>query len=77
MIDGLIAGKLHGKPQPRRSASGNDFVTAKLRAAGGDGETLFVNMIVFDNTVRTALLALDDGDSVALSPIEWCLIRRS
>jgi hypothetical protein len=34
---------------------------------GGEGESLFVNVIACDDTAKTALLALDDGDSVALT----------
>lgn len=67
MIDGLIAGKLHGQPAERTGANGKPFVTAKVRAAGGDGEALFVNVITFSRSVGDALLALGDGDSVALS----------
>ncbi|SOY48372.1 single-stranded DNA-binding protein [Cupriavidus taiwanensis] len=67
MIDGLIGGKVFGKPGERTGQSGKRFVTAKVRAAGGDGESLFVNVIAFSDSARAALLALDDGDSVALS----------
>jgi len=67
MIDGLIGGKLHGKPAQRKGSNGNIYFTAKVRAAAGDGEALFVNVITFSEDVGTALLALDDGDSVSLS----------
>ncbi|MFM2422464.1 MAG: hypothetical protein RL291_994 [Pseudomonadota bacterium] len=67
MIDGLIAGKLYGKPAMRSGASGKTFVTARVRAAAGDGESLFVNVITFSESTGAALLALDDGDSVALA----------
>lgn len=67
MIDGLIGGRLYGTAEERTGKSGKAFVTAKVRAAGGDGETLFVNVITFSRTVGDALLALEDGDSVALS----------
>ena len=67
MIDGLVSGKLFGKAAERTGASGRPFVTAKILAAAGDGETLIVNVIAFDNGVKAALLALDDGDSVALA----------
>ncbi|MBB5467250.1 single-stranded DNA-binding protein [Paraburkholderia sp. CI2] len=75
MIDGLIAGKLYGTAQTRTGQSGKAFVTAKVRAAVGDGETLFVNVITFSDTAAAALLALEDGDAVALagtlSPKVW------
>jgi len=67
MIDGLIAGRMYGAAQERTAQSGKVFTTAKVRAAGGDGESLFVNVIAFDDDARAALLALDDGDSVALA----------
>ena len=67
MIDGLISGKLYGKPTERTGQSGKRFVVAKVRAATGDGEALFVNAIAFDDNAKSALLALDEGDSVALA----------
>lgn len=67
MIDGLIAGRLYGKPTERRGQSGKAFVVAKIRVATADGESLFVNAIVFSDSAKAALLALDDGDSVSLS----------
>ncbi|MDN7558130.1 single-stranded DNA-binding protein [Burkholderia orbicola] len=67
MIDGLVSGKLYGKPAERTGASGRSFVTVKVRAAAGDGEALFVNIIAFADDAKAALLALDDGDSVALA----------
>ncbi|WP_353191647.1 single-stranded DNA-binding protein [Pandoraea pnomenusa] len=67
MIDGLIGGKLFGNANQRTGQNGSTFVTAKVRAAGGDGETIFVNVIAFGQTEGDALLALDDGDSVTLS----------
>jgi hypothetical protein len=75
MIDALVAGKLQGKPARRIGKSGKPFVTAKVRAAAGDGEALFVSVITFSGSVGDALLALDDGDSVslagALTPKVW------
>ena len=67
MIDGLVCGKLYGTATSRTSQSGKRFVTAKVRAAVGDGESLFVNVIAFSTTAGEALLALADGDSVALA----------
>lgn len=75
MIDGLIAGKLYGQPQQRTGKSGKPFAVAKVRCAAGDGESLFVNVIAFDAGTCSALLALADGDSVAmagaLTPKVW------
>ena len=67
MMDALIAGRLHGQPAARTGKSGKTFAVAKVRAAGGDGESLFVSVICFDEAPCNALLALRDGDSVALS----------
>lgn len=68
MIDCLISGKLHGTPAEKTSGkTGKRFVIAKVRAAAGDGESLFVNVIAFDSSVCTGLLALGEGDSCSLS----------
>ncbi|THJ54320.1 single-stranded DNA-binding protein [Burkholderia sp. LS-044] len=67
MLDALASGKLYGKPGERTGPSGRPFVTAKMRVSVGDGDALFVNVIAFANDARAVLLALDDGDSVALA----------
>jgi single-stranded DNA-binding protein len=67
MIDALIAGRLFGAPASRTSKTGKSFSTAKVRAPTRDGEALFVNVIAFDRAAVIALLALHDGDSVAIS----------
>lgn len=66
MIDALVAGKLVGAAVERTASSGKTFVTCKVRAASGD-VALFVNVIAFDDNAKAALLALADGDSVALA----------
>lgn len=65
MIDVLIAGKLHKKPQQHTAKNGKPFATATIRAATGDGGSLFVNCIAFDDV--SALLALDAGDSISVA----------
>ncbi|APW47679.1 single-stranded DNA-binding protein [Rhodoferax antarcticus] len=67
MIDGLIAGRLIGDPEQRVGKAESRFVVAKVRAPSSDGENLMVNVIAFDEAVGQALLALRDGDSVALA----------
>ena len=67
MIDGLIGGKVFGQPAERTSKAGRPFAVAKVRATAGDGESLFVSVIAFDTAPCSALLALGDGDSVALA----------
>jgi single-stranded DNA-binding protein len=56
-----------GAPKSRISANGNRFATAVVRASTRDGNAIFVNVIAFDVAAVTALLALGEGDSVALS----------
>lgn len=67
MIDALIAGRLYGKPQARTSKAGNAFATAKVRAPMASGDAVFVNVVCFRDSARSALLALEEGDSVAIS----------
>ena len=67
MIDALIAGRVYGTPAERTSKTGKPFAVAKVRAAAGDGESIFVNVVAFDQAPCKALLALAEGDSVALS----------
>ena len=75
MIQGLIAGTLLAKPEPREGKNGTSFTLAKVRAVAGDGESLFVNVIAFSQQASAALLALEDGDAVsvagALTPKVW------
>ena len=68
MLDALVGGTVQGTPQRRPGKAETTFVTAKVRALAGDKEGVtLVNVIVFDEPAATALLALDDGDAVALS----------
>jgi single-stranded DNA-binding protein len=67
MIDALIAGRLYGQAEERTGQSASTFVTCKVRVATDDGDTIFCNVIAFDDYVRHTLLALGDGDSVSLS----------
>jgi len=66
-IDALISGRIHKTPQSRVSAAGKRFATAIVRAAARDGNGIFVSVIAFSQSACDALLALDDGDSVALA----------
>jgi single-stranded DNA-binding protein len=67
MIDALIAGKLYGAPAERTAKNGNRFAIAKVRVATVTGEGIFVNVIAFAASAVESLLALTDGDSVAMS----------
>lgn len=66
MIDALIAGKLHGAPQQRTSKNGNPFTTCRVRVQNGD-ESALCMVICFDREAQAALLALVDGEAVALA----------
>jgi hypothetical protein len=67
MSDALIAGRLYGAPQQRTTKTGKAFVTGKLRVSVANGETAFISFICFAPPAVAAILALQDGDSVALS----------
>ena len=73
MIDGLIAGKIFGQPKQGQGKNGS-YVTAKVRAAT-EQDTIFVNVICFNQQACSQLLALQDGDSVSvagsLTPRVW------
>lgn len=66
MIDALIAGKLHGQPSQRTSKNGNTFTTCKVRVPTGE-DSMFCNVICFDQEAQSALLALGSGESVSLA----------
>jgi single-stranded DNA-binding protein len=66
MIDALISGKLMGTPSQRTSKNGNHFTEAKVRVPNGD-EVMLCNVICFADGVQAALLALGDGDAVAMA----------
>ena len=66
-IEALILGKLHARAEQRTSKTGRPFITAKVRAAAGETESVFINVVAFSETAGAALLALDAGDAVALA----------
>ncbi|MDD2883076.1 MAG: single-stranded DNA-binding protein [Rhodoferax sp.] len=67
MIDGLIAGKIHGQPTQRTSKAGKPFALCKVRVVTGAEDSIFVSVIAFDSDPVNAILAMNQGDSVALS----------
>ena len=86
MIDGLISGKLHGTPTERISKTGKPFALAKVRAAAGDGEILFVNVIAFDeptsslsareiDRLMAIITRLRDEGKIAAGPREHVVAR--
>lgn len=75
MIEALISGKLHGQPEQRTARTGRPFVQARMRVAAGAEEVHFVRITAFSESACTALLALGDGDALAvagtLKPGAW------
>ena len=67
MIDGLIAGYLLGDAARRTDKMGRSFIVARVRARNKAGEEFIVNVIAFDDAPCAALLALADGEALALS----------
>jgi hypothetical protein len=59
MIDARIATE-------RTAKNGSRYATVKVRVATRDAESTFVNLIAFSQSEIDALLALTDGDAVAL-----------
>ena len=66
MIDCLVSGRLHGVPQQRTAKTGRTFTTAKLRVPTGE-DSMFCNVIAFDQGTQDALMTLTAGESVALA----------
>ena len=67
MIEALVSGKLHAQPMQKIAKTGKPFVVARVRAHAGDSD-VFVNVIAFSPAACEALLALGEGDAVALWP---------
>ena len=66
MIRALLTGQLYGDPQARTSQAGKTFATAKVRADGKDGSTLWVSIIAF-NDLADRLLTMKANAALALS----------
>lgn len=67
MIDALVAGKLYGAPVQRTAKNESQFAICKVRVTTTAGECIFVSVIAFKALAVAALMALQDGDSVALA----------
>jgi single-stranded DNA-binding protein len=66
MIRALVTGKLHDAPQQRTSANGKTYTTAKLRADGKDGSTVWCSIIAF-NAEGERLATLQQGAALSVS----------
>ena len=67
MIDGLVAGRLMGDASRRVDKSVRTFVVARVLARNRADEEFIVNVIAFDAAPCADLLALADGDAIALA----------
>lgn len=66
MIRALLTGSLYGDPQARTSQSGKPFTTAKVRADGKDGATVWCSLVAFGELAeRLAALPANAALSVA------------
>ncbi len=66
MIRALLTGILYGEPVSRTSKSGSTFTTAKIRADGKDGASLWISLVAF-NELAERLLTLHGNNAVAVS----------
>ena len=66
MIRALITGSLYGDPQARTSQAGKPFVTAKVRADGKNGESVWCSIIAFGELAER-LATLPAGAALAVS----------
>lgn len=67
MIEALITGTMFSLAEQRQGKNDSTFVLAKVKAQPAEGEPLIVNVIAFAREACAALLALDEGDALALS----------
>lgn len=75
MIEALVSGKLQGQPEQRSAKTGRAYVQARMRVCAGAEEVHFVRVTAFSESACAALLALGDGDALAvagtLKPGAW------
>jgi hypothetical protein len=69
MIDGVIAGKVCGRPEERPGKGGKAFVAARMVATAGDGGGVLINVVAYAHEARAILLGLEDGDTAVLQGI--------
>jgi single-stranded DNA-binding protein len=67
MIEGLISGHLVGLAETRQGKNDSSFTLAKVKTNTSEADTIIVNVITFSTEASSALLALDDGDALAVS----------
>jgi single-stranded DNA-binding protein len=67
MLSILATGTLIRNPERRTSATGKTYGTALVRVAVDGEEAVLLSVIVFSETVVTALLGLSKGDVLAVT----------
>lgn len=66
MIRVLLTGTLYGSPEQRTAKSGSLFTTAKVRADGKDGATVWCSLVAFGELAeRLATLAANSAVAVS------------
>jgi single-stranded DNA-binding protein len=75
MIEALISGHLVGLAETRQGKNGSSFTLAKVKANTSESDHIIVNVITFSAELGSTLLALDEGDGLAvagsLTPKVW------
>lgn len=66
MIDALIQGRVCGSPKQAIGKTGKPYTTVKVRVSTGGGEMMTCSVLCFDAQAQLELVALGDGDTVAL-----------
>ena len=66
MIRALVTGSLYGDPQTRTSQAGKQYATAKVRADGKNGESVWCSIIAFGE-IAERLMTLGNGAALAVS----------
>lgn len=66
MIDGLVSGRIFGKPENRTGRKESRYVAARIIVTT-EQQKITAHVIAFDEHAQRALLALDDGDAVCVA----------
>ena len=66
MIDGLVSGRIFGKPEIRTGRKESRYVAARIIVTT-EQQKITAHVIAFDEEAQLALLALDDGDAVCVA----------
>jgi hypothetical protein len=67
MIDILASGRLIAKPQRLLDKNGKPYAVARVRTQMHTGESSVLNVVCFAEDAAKKLLALGEGDSIAVA----------